>query len=126
MPREENLTKREQYTSVYDGGRTWVSTLLVMKALPNGLASSRYGLSVSKQVGMAVVRNRIKRRLREIIRLTPLKPGWDIVFIARKPAADASYTELRKTAEGLLSRARLLMGKNERNTYQPNTSRGLS
>jgi len=114
MPREENLTKREQYTSVYDGGRTWVSTLLVMKALPNGLASSRYGLSVSKQVGMAVVRNRIKRRLREIIRLTPLKPGWDIVFIARKPAADASYTELRKTAEGLLSRARLLMGKNER------------
>ena len=114
MPREENLTRREQYTSVYDGGRSWVSSLLVMKALPNGLALSRYGLSVSKQAGKAVVRNRIKRRLREILRLTPLKSGWDIVFIARKPSANANYTELRETVEVLLSRARLLMGKNER------------
>lgn len=114
MQREENLTRREQYTLVYDGGRSWASSLLVMRALPNGLALSRYGLSISKQVGKAVVRNRIKRRLREILWLTPVKPGWDIVFIARKPAVDASYAELRKTVEGLLSRARLLMGKNER------------
>ena len=114
MGREENLTKREQYTSVYNEGRSWVSSSLVMKALPNGLALSRCGISVSRKVGKAVVRNRVKRRLREVLRLAPLKPGWDIVFIARPPASVASYAELKKTVESLLSRAKLLMRENER------------
>ena len=114
MGREERLTRRGQFTSVYDEGRSWVDNLLVVKALPNGLTLSRYGFSVSKRVGKAVTRNKIRRRLREILRLTPLKPGWDIVFIARLPAATANYAELRKTVEGLLSRARLLMREDER------------
>ncbi len=114
MGREENLTKREQYTLVYNEGRSWVSSLLVMKALSNSLALSRCGISISRKVGKAVVRNRVKRQLREVLRLTPLKPGWDIVFIVRPPAATASYAELKKTVAGLLSRARLLMRENER------------
>ena len=114
MRGEENLTKQTQYTLVYDEGRSWVSSLLVMKALPNGLALSRYGFSVSRQVGKAVVRNKVKRWLREILRVTPLKPGWDIVFIARPSTATTNYAELKKSAEGLLSRARLLMREDER------------
>ena len=114
MRGEESLTKRAQYTLVYNEGRSWVSSLLVMKALPNGLILSRYGFSVSRQVGKAVTRNKVKRRLRETLRVTPLKQGWDIVFIARPPAATTSYTELKKAAVGLLSRARLLMEENER------------
>jgi len=114
MRGEENLTKQAQYTLVYDEGRSWVSSLLVMKALPNGLTLSRYGFSVSRRVGKAVVRNKVKRWLREILRVTPLKPGWDIVFIARPPTATTNYAELKKSAEGLLSRARLLMRENER------------
>ena len=114
MPGEENLTKRAQYTLVYNEGRSWVSSLLVMKALPNGLILSRYGFSVSQRVGKSVTRNRVKRRLREILRVTPLKQGWDIVFIARQPAATTSYTELKKAVVGLLSRAQLVMKENER------------
>ena len=114
MQGEENLTKRAQYTLVYNEGRSWVSSLLVMKALPNGLTFSRYGFSVSRQVGKAVDRNKAKRRLREILRVTPLKQGWDVVFIARPPAATASYTGLKKATVGLLSRARLLMREDER------------
>ncbi len=114
MQGEENLTKRAQYTLVYNEGRSWVSSLLVMKALPNGLTFSRYGFSVSRQVGKAVDRNKVKRRLREILRVTPLKQGWDVVFIARPPAATASYTGLKKATVGLLSRARLLMREDER------------
>ena len=114
MRGEENLTKRAQYTLVYNEGRSWVSSLLVMKALPNGLTLSRYGFSVSRQVGKAVDRNKVKRRLREILRVTPLKRGWDIVFIARPPAATTSYTELKKAVAGLLSRAQLLMREDER------------
>jgi ribonuclease P protein component len=114
MRREKSLTKREQYTLVYNEGRSWVSNLLVIKVLPNGLTLSRCGFSISRQVGKAVTRNRVRRRLRGILRLTPLKPGWDIVIIARPPAAAASYAELKQTVEALLSRARLLMRENER------------
>ncbi len=79
-----------------------------MRAVPNGLTLSRYGFSVSKRVGKAVTRNRVKRLLREILRILPLKSGWDIIFIARPAAATADYASLKRVVEGLLSRARLL------------------
>jgi ribonuclease P protein component len=91
-----------------------VSGAVVMKALPNnGLGLSRYGFTVSRRVGKAVVRNRVRRLLREILRQTPLQPGWDIVFIARAAAARASYASLGKSTRGLLLRAGLLMGEYE-------------
>jgi ribonuclease P protein component len=110
---EGYLTKREQYALVYNKGSSWASNLVVMKALPNKLSLSRYGLSVSKRVGKAVMRNRVKRLLREILRLTPLESGWDIIFMARPGAASANYAELEKSVVNLLSRARLLRREHE-------------
>ena len=109
-----HLTKSEQYTRVYDEGSSWANALLVMKALPNGLVLSKYGISVSKRVGKAVVRNRVKRLLREILRLAQLKPGWDIVFIARRAAGGANYASLEKSVNNLLSRAQLLAREDDR------------
>ena len=110
---EGYLTKRDQYALVYTKGSSWMSNLVVMKALSNKLSLSRYGLSVSKRVGKAVTRNRVKRLLREVLRLTPLEPGWDIIFIARAGAASASYAEIEKSVVSLLSRARLLRKEDE-------------
>ncbi len=107
MRGERYLTKPEQYARVYDGGGSWVNGLLVLKALPNGLTLSKYGFSVSKRVGKAVVRNKVKRLLREILRVTRLKPGWDIVIIARPAAGSTDYVKLEKSVNDLLSRARL-------------------
>jgi len=111
MRGEEHLTKPEQYALVYNKGRSWVSDLLVMKALPNSLDLSRYGFSISKRTGKAVTRNRVKRLLREILRLTLLEPGWDIIFIARPLAANANYANLEKSTNDLLSKAKLLRPK---------------
>jgi ribonuclease P protein component len=108
MRGERYLTKPEQYGLVYHKGTSWVNNLMVMKALPNGLSLSRYGLSVSRRIGKAVTRNRVKRLFREILRLTPLQPGWDIIFIARPAVAGADYASIAKSADSLLSRARLL------------------
>ena len=113
MGGEEYLTKPEQYALVYSKGSSWVSSLLVIKVLPNGLTLSRCGFSVSTRVGKAVTRNRVKRLLREILRLTPIKQGWDVIFIARPAAATADYANLEKSVEGLLTRAQLLMREYE-------------
>ena len=107
MKEPRSLTNRAQYTLVYRQGKVWVTSLLVMKAMPNNLSLSRYGFSVTKRVGNAVQRNRLKRLLREIMRLQTLRPGWDIVIIARPAVVNADYHQLEQEVTGLLARAKL-------------------
>lgn len=108
MGREQRLTREKEFEAVFGKGRSWANDLVVLRAVPNELGLTRCGFSVGKRVGKAVVRNRVKRRLREGVRLTPKKDGWDMVFIARQAAAEADYHALRRAAQELLSRARLL------------------
>ena len=109
MKKSRALTRRAQYSLVYQQGKMWVNSLIVMRALPNGLGLSRYGFSVTKKVGKAVQRNRLKRVLREITRLL-VKPGWDIVLIVRSVAVTADYHRLERAVTKLLDRAQLLEG----------------
>lgn len=107
MKREQRLTQKSQYTTIQSQGKSWANELLVMKAFPNELEWSRFGFSVSKRVGKAVVRNRVKRLLRECVQLIPCKPGWDVVFIARSTASTADYHQLKGAVEELTRRAKL-------------------
>ena len=113
MRGEYILTRKTQFDLVYNEGKTWAAREIVVKVLPNGLDSSRYGFTVSKRVGKAVVRNRVKRLLREIVRQTTLQPGCDIIFIARAAAAGADYQNLEKSVRKLLFRAGLFLGEYE-------------
>jgi ribonuclease P protein component len=72
---------------------------------------TRIGFSVSRRVGGAVVRNRVKRRLRELMRrkLARIAPGYDLVITARPGAADARMETLEQEVARLLARARLLI-----------------
>ncbi|PZC47291.1 MAG: ribonuclease P protein component [Chloroflexi bacterium] len=66
------------------------------------------GFTVGKWLGNAVHRNRIKRRLKEIVRISRVEAGWDLVIIARRDASAASFEELREAVVQVLDRARLL------------------
>jgi len=77
----------------------------VIRPRANGLPHNRYGFVTSRAVGKAVVRNKVRRRLREAVRSLPLKEGWDMVVIARRSAADTTYRELRESLASLVARA---------------------
>jgi len=110
---KQNLTRSADFEAVYRGGRAWRHPLLVLRTLPNGLDRSRSGFPVSRRVGKAVLRNLVKRRLREIVRHAPLRSGWDLVVIARPPAAEADYRALEEALSGLFRRAGLLVEEHE-------------
>jgi ribonuclease P protein component len=113
MNRSQRLRRAREFTAVYQRGRAWSNQLLAVRVLPNDLPHGRYGFAVGKRVGTAVVRNKVKRRLREAVRALAPAGGWDVVVIARPEAAGADYAALRAALASLLRRAQLL-GKDER------------
>jgi ribonuclease P protein component len=109
MERRRRIGRAEELRRVRQQGRCWSADVLVLCALATGAAVTRFAFVVSKRQGGAVVRNRVKRRLREAARrLAPSLPaGYDIVMIARGPIASRGSDELGATIAGLLQRARL-------------------
>ena len=89
--------------------RAWANELLVLRSLPNELEHNRYGFVTSKRVGNAVVRNRVRRRLREAVRSLTSRPGYDVVISAKTAAAQADFHALKRAVTDLLARARLLV-----------------
>lgn len=123
MKKQSRLARNEDFQRIRREGRSWSLPLLVLQTLGNGLPHSRLGLVVSKRVGTAVVRNRVRRRLREAARgrWPNVKAGWDIVLIARVSAASADFWQLSSAVDTLLERAALLGGEHTPN--KPSTVR---
>jgi ribonuclease P protein component len=110
MQRRHRLTESRDFQRVRGKGRSWAQPLLILLALANDLPYSRFGFLVSKRVGNAVVRNHVKRLLREAARarLAVLSPGWDVVFIARVAIVDADLRHIEQAMDTLLTRAGLI------------------
>ena len=111
MQKQHRLRKPRDFAAVRHEGKSWADRLLVLVARRTDRQHCRFGFSVSKRVGNAVVRNRVKRRLREAARvefLPRLESGWDFVVIARKDAADADYRRLNRSLMRLFRRSKLL------------------
>ena len=83
---------------------------LYLYARKNRLGENRVGVTVSKKLGKAVVRNRVRRRLREVYRLHESRflPGWDIVVVARGRAVDASFADLTRAYLALAKKCGIL------------------
>lgn len=111
MRRSWRLRDGTDFARVRENGRVWRHPLLALSAAASVEVSrvSRVGITVSRRVGTAVVRNRVKRRLREILRLEHprLVEGWDLVIVVRPAAAAADFAALSAAARSLLQRAGL-------------------
>ena len=88
--------------------------LLVLYARKNRTNSNRVGITVSKKLGKAHIRNRTRRRIREVYRLNEEKfqPGWDIVVVARTRAVDAPFEKLTRSYLALAKKLNLLVEEN--------------
>lgn len=106
--KQGRLRHRKDFDAVFRRGRAWNNDLLVLRTLPNDLSHNRYGFVTSKRVGKAVVRNRVRRRLSEALRVQSVKPGWDVVISAKTRTAGADFHELKRAVVDLLARANLL------------------
>ena len=107
MQRQHRLGVAGRISEIHRRGRSVANGLLVMRVLPNGLDRSRFCFVTGKRIGNAVVRNRVKRRLREVVRNSAAAPGWDTVLIARKGAGDADFKQLERAVNNLMRRSRL-------------------
>jgi len=113
MKRIYRLRRNERFQQVRRDGQFYASPIIVLAFLRNDLEHSRFGYVVNRRLGKAVQRNQMKRRMREATRLRVpmIKPGFDLVMIARKPITEANYGDVEKTVIGLLKRAKLLVSE---------------
>ncbi|RMF33667.1 MAG: ribonuclease P protein component [Chloroflexi bacterium] len=110
MKRPYRLRRNQDFRRVRQEGRSWAHPLLILGAAPNDLSYTRIGVTASRRVGKAVRRNRAKRLLREAVRrrYDRIRPGWDLVLIARPAIVEATFHQVDQALEQLLQRAGLL------------------
>jgi len=103
------LRRKADFDAIARHGTVRTTRLLVLRSLRTDRSETRIGLSTPRSLGGAVQRNRVRRRLRELIRerLEAIGPGWDMLLIARSEAAAASHAELRDAVRTLLERSEI-------------------
>src|SRR6202165_394415 len=103
VKQRSRLLRSADFDRTLRSGRRAASEYLALFVSDNELGRPRVGLAVSKKLGNAVVRNRVKRRLRELVRplVTRAEGGRDVVIVARTRAVDAEFTRLRQEIEML-------------------------
>lgn len=110
MKRAVTLKENYEFRRLYQRGKSAAGGTMVLYCRKNKLGRNRLGLTASTKLGHAVVRNRCRRRLREVYRLnTPqLKQGYDIILVARGRTARAPWKELNSTFLKLCRKLELL------------------
>ena len=111
MPALTTLRRKADFDAIGRSGQVRSTRLLVLRWLRTDRAETRVGMSTPRTLGGAVQRNRVRRRLRELVREqlrdrpATMGAGWDLLLIARPQAATASHAELREALRSLVERS---------------------
>lgn len=110
MDKIGRLKKNYEFKYVYNRGKVYSNNLLVLYIVENKGQYNKVGFSVSKKVGKSVIRNKVRRRMKECYRLNcdNLKKGYNMVFISKVRAREASYREIEKAMLSLLKKSKVL------------------
>ena len=105
-----SIKLNSDFRRIYARGKSAVSSCVVLYCRKNRLGSNRFGFTVSKKLGNAVQRNRVRRRLREIMRLNNqrLEQGYDLILVARGRAPGADYHKLETDVLSCCERLHLM------------------
>jgi ribonuclease P protein component len=111
MERRFRLRRTEDFARLRQEGTTTQNRYILMSRMPNGLTHNRYGLVTSGRVGGAVVRNRTRRLLREVIRRlnSQLRSGFDIVLVVRQPLVQQPLDGVTRIMTEMFRRANLML-----------------
>lgn len=110
MKKIKRLSKNEDFQTVYKKGRSMANRQFVVYVLKGkNKEYSRVGLSVSKKMGNAVVRNKIKRYIREVLKdiEDKLQLGNDYIIISRRPVVDMDYHQAKSSLVHVLKKAKV-------------------
>lgn len=108
--RQYRLKKKYQFNYTYRAGRAYGGKYVVLYVAPSKNKNVKFGISVSKKVGVAVVRNRTKRRISEVLRglAESINPNCNIVVVARTSCATAQFAAIKADITNLVTKANLL------------------
>lgn len=108
LKKSSKLTKNKNFQAVYKGGRSIANRMLVLYMLPNQSSCRKAGFAAGKRLGNAVVRNRVKRMMREAFRLNQekLPAGYDFILVGRQPAVAAKTQDVAAALLNICSRIR--------------------
>lgn len=112
LKKQFRLRKQKDFENVFSKGVYFSGSFLALKAVKNNMSVSRFGFIVSNKISKkAVKRNRIKRLLRESVRLSQknIKSGFDLMFISKSGIADKKFEEVNLSVEKLLKKSGLLI-----------------
>lgn len=109
FPRQERLTRKRDYEAVYEHGRKRVGRAFVCYVVRREGQGRKIGWAISRKIGKAVVRNRLKRYMREIYRKhrAEIPEDLQVVLVARPASAELNYTECEQAIWRLLNQANL-------------------
>lgn len=110
LPKENRLKKKKDFNRVTTRGQQVSGSFLILKFYSNELDLTRVGFVVSKKVSKkAVLRNQVKRRLREAVRaeLAQIRTGFDMVFFTRREIQEKEFSDIQQLIKQLLEKAKL-------------------
>ena len=110
MDARVTVKQNGDFRRIYRRGRSAVAGGVVVYCLKNRAGGSRLGVTVSKKLGHAVVRNRVRRRIRELYRLNrdKMRSGWDVIIVGRSRSISGSFQKMTEAYLDCLRRLSLL------------------